>query len=174
MIASASSPRQTWKGVSTADFGKPAYHGTAVDLIRIFETGRKPMPEAFGQHLIVDAAGCNHRISDRESIAGFAKDLVKAIDMKAYGAPWIEHFGHDLPKASGFTLVQLIETSNVIAHFCDDTGEAYFDIFSCKTFDEATAIEVIQTYFEPIKCQTQSMIRQAPALDDEVKGNAAA
>lgn len=127
------------------------------------------MSEAFGQHLIVDAAGCNDRISDRDSLAHFATDLVKAINMKAYGAPWIEHFGHDLPKASGFTLVQLIETSNITAHFCDDTGEAYFDVFSCKTFDESIVIEVIQDYFEPVKCQTQSMIRQAPSLANETK-----
>ena len=127
------------------------------------------MSEAFGQHLIVDAAGCNDRISDRSAIATFAIDLVKAIDMKAYGAPWIEHFGHDLPKASGFTLVQLIETSNISAHFCDDSGEAYFDIFSCKAFDEAVAIEVIQDCFEPAQCQTQCMVRQAPKLSDDAK-----
>lgn len=127
------------------------------------------MPEAFGQHLIVDAAGCNDRISDRQSLVEFATDLVKAIDMKAYGAPWIEHFGHDLPKASGFTLIQLIETSNITAHFCDDTGEAYFDIFSCKSFDEAVAIDVIQQYFTPVQCQTQSLTRQAPRLNDQAK-----
>jgi len=115
------------------------------------------MSEAFGQHLIVDAAGCNDRIGDRDAIADFAIDLVKAIDMKAYGAPWIEHFGHDLPRASGFTF------------FCDDSNEAYFDIFSCKTFDEAVAIEVIQRYFEPLECQSQVMTRQAPKLDDKAR-----
>jgi S-adenosylmethionine/arginine decarboxylase-like enzyme len=130
------------------------------------------MPEAFGLHLIVDAAGCNDRISDREAIAGFAGDLVKAIDMKAYGAPWIEHFGHDLPKASGYTLVQLIETSNITAHFCDDTGEAYFDIFSCKTFDEAAAIEVIQRHFEPLQCQVECLTRQAPRLEKRIEKRA--
>ncbi len=127
------------------------------------------MPEAFGQHLIVDAAGCNDRISDRASIADFSQDLVKAIGMKAYGAPWIEHFGHDLPKASGFTLVQLIETSNITAHFCDETGEAYIDIFSCSSFDEAVAIEVIQQYFAPLECQTRALTRQAPRLADTAK-----
>ena len=125
------------------------------------------MTTAFGQHLIVDAAGCNDRISDRDAIAAFAADLVKAIDMKAYGAPWIEHFGHDLPKASGFTLVQLIETSNINAHFCDDSGEAYFDIFSCKSFEEAVAIEVIQNHFEPLQCETRSVVRQAPKVKEE-------
>lgn len=120
------------------------------------------MSEAFGQHLVVDAAGCNDRISDRDAIAAFAEDLVQAIDMKAYGAPWIEHFGHDLPKASGFTLVQLIETSNITAHFCDDSGEAYFDIFSCKAFDESIALSVIDRHFGPRICETRSLTRQAP------------
>ena len=125
------------------------------------------MSEAFGQHLVVDAAGCNERISDGDAIAAFAEDLVKAIDMKAFGAPWIEHFGHDLPKASGFTLVQLIETSNVTAHFCDHSGEAYFDIFSCKSFDEQAALAVIDRYFEPDVCQTRSLTRQAPRAGAE-------
>ena len=120
------------------------------------------MSEAFGQHLVVDAAGCNDRISDRDAIAAFALDLVKAIDMKAYGAPWIEHFGHEMPKTSGYTLVQLIETSNVTAHFCDHSGEAYFDIFSCKDFSESVALEVIDQHFEPTACETRSLTRQAP------------
>ena len=120
------------------------------------------MTEAFGQHLVVDAAGCNDRINDHDAIAAFADDLVKAIGMKAFGAPWIEHFGHELPKTSGFTLVQLIETSNISAHFCDHSGEAYFDIFSCKAFDEGVALEMIDRHFEPTICETRSLTRQAP------------
>jgi S-adenosylmethionine/arginine decarboxylase-like enzyme len=123
------------------------------------------MTEAFGQHLIVDAAGCNANISDRDALARFARELVSAIDMKAYGEPWIEHFGHDLPKASGFTLVQLIETSNISAHFCDHSGEAYIDVFSCKSFDEAVALAVIERHFQPTACRTQSMTRQAPRAE---------
>ena len=123
------------------------------------------MSEAFGQHLVIDAAGCNGNISDRDALAAFATDLVKAIDMKAYGAPWIEHFGHDLPKASGYTLVQLIETSNITAHFCDHTGEAYIDVFSCKTFDETIALAVVDRHFEPEICETRSMTRQAPKAE---------
>ena len=132
------------------------------------------MSEAFGQHLVVDAAGCNDGISDRDRIAAFSEDLVKTIDMKAFGAPWIEHFGHEQPKTSGFTLVQLIETSNVTAHFCDHTGEAYFDIFSCKAFDENRAIEVIVRHFEPSVCETRSLTRQAPraTAGDQVEDDA--
>ncbi len=127
------------------------------------------MPEAFGQHLAVDAAGCNSRIGDRGAIAAFARDLVLAIDMKAYGEPWIEHFGHELPKTSGFTLVQLIETSNITAHFCDHSGEAYFDVFSCKRFDETVALEVIDRHFAPARIIKHSMTRQAPTMDGVVR-----
>ena len=66
-----------------------------------------------------------------------------------------------LGATSGFTLVQLIETSNVTAHFCDHSGEAYFDIFSCKDFDENVALEVIDRHFEPTVCETRSLTRQA-------------
>lgn len=130
------------------------------------------MSEAFGQHLVVDAAGCNDRIGDRDAIAAFADDLVKAIDMKAYGSPWIEHFGHDSPKTSGFTLVQLIETSNISAHFCDHSSEAYFDIFSCKTFDETMALAVIDRHFEPTVCQTRTLTRQAPRSEADSRSGA--
>ncbi|MDH3771630.1 MAG: S-adenosylmethionine decarboxylase [Nitrospirota bacterium] len=116
----------------------------------------------FGHHLIVDAAACNDRIGDRESIAEFARILVEAIGMKAYGQPLIEHFGHDEPKASGYTLVQLIETSHIAAHFCDHSGEAYFDIFSCREFDQEKALAVIATYFAPVSHNAQLTIRQAP------------
>jgi len=119
---------------------------------------------AFGQHLIVDAAGCDARIRDGAAIARFARDLVAAIGMKAYGDPVIEHFGHEDPQASGYTLVQLIETSHVAAHFCDHTGEAYFDIFSCQPFDEEAALRVIDAHFAPRARTRQVMRRQAPAV----------
>ncbi len=118
----------------------------------------------FGKHLIVDAAGCNERIRDGAAIAAFSRRLVEAIDMKAFGEPIVEHFGHDDPKTSGYSLVQLIETSNITAHFCDFTGEAYFDIFSCKDFDAEIALGVIREHFAPSDYHSQFMTRQAPRV----------
>ena len=46
----------------------------------------------------------------------FTKILVDGIDMKAYSEPILEHFATHEEKASGFSLVQLIETS-VTGHF---------------------------------------------------------
>lgn len=104
----------------------------------------------WGYHMSLDMAGCNKdKITSKEHIIAFVKELVNAIDMKAYGEPECVHFAeHDAGKA-GYTLTQLIETSNICAHFVDATGECYLDIFSCKEFDPQVAAEVAGRYFEP-------------------------
>lgn len=110
------------------------------------ETTREP----WGYHAMIDVHGCDiEAVTDAEVIKGFAKALVENIDMKAYGEPQVVDFAnHDAGKG-GYTLVQLIETSNICAHFVSATGDAYFDVFSCKMFDVMTVISTIETYFRP-------------------------
>ena len=46
------------------------------------------MAQHWGYHLIVDAASCNiSKITNAEHVANFARELVKRIDMVAYGEP---------------------------------------------------------------------------------------
>ena len=61
--------------------------------------------------------------------------------------PQVIHFGED--DKLGYTLVQLIETSNIVAHFCDDTGNFYLDVFSCKPYENAVVIETVKEFFKP-------------------------
>lgn len=104
----------------------------------------------WGYHLSLDMAGCNLKtITDRNHIINFVRDLVETIDMKAYGEPEVVHFAEHDPSKAGYTLTQLIETSNICAHFVDSTGEVYLDIFSCKEFDEELAVGCAAQYFEP-------------------------
>ena len=116
----------------------------------------------WGYHLMLDCSGCDvSLIDDRDNIADFVNRLVSRIDMKAYGAPIIERFAeHDASKA-GYSLVQLIETSNICAHFVPHFGQAYIDIFSCKEFDiqvcEASAVE----YFGAENVKITYLTRQA-------------
>ena len=103
---------------------------------------------AWGYHLSVDARGCDHAaISSKEAIRAFVVDLVKAIDMVAYGAPRIVRFGAD--NKMGYTLVQLIETSDITCHFCEETNASYLDVFSCKAFDKKDALKVFTQHFHP-------------------------
>jgi len=119
------------------------------------------MGDYWGYHLQVDAKACNENVKwpNEHKIYEFTKELVEKIDMVAYGEPMINHFGSD--NKSGYTLVQLIETSNICAHFCDDSGDSYFDVFSCKEYDTEIVIDLIKKYFEPIRIITSFRLRQA-------------
>lgn len=116
----------------------------------------------WGMHLTVDVANCNDNRLHGEAIARFAKDMVEKIGMKAYGEPWVVHFGKEDPKVAGYTLTQLIETSNITAHFCDFSGECYFDVFSCKEFDVNVALDVIAGHFGSRDWVYNVVVRQAP------------
>jgi S-adenosylmethionine/arginine decarboxylase-like enzyme len=50
----------------------------------------------------------------------------------------------------GYTLVQLIETSNICAHFVEETDDMYLDVFSCKKFDICIVEATLQKYFNPV------------------------
>lgn len=80
--------------------------------------------------------------------------------MVAYGEPRIVMFGTGNKK--GYTLVQLIETSNITAHFVEQTNDIYLDVFSCKDFNKNDAIKVFSEFFHPKDMDVKFMVRQAP------------
>lgn len=107
--------------------------------------------KSWGQHLVIDMGGCNENICIKEAISVFVKELVKAINMVAYGEPVIVHFAEHSYEAAGYSLVQLIETSAIMGHFSDNNRDAYLDIFSCKSIDQETALQVVEKHFAPQK-----------------------
>lgn len=116
----------------------------------------------WGKHLILDCAGCpRDLISDAQNIRNFAEGLVEAIDMIAVGPPAIQHLAGHVPHLSGYSMVQLIETSSITGHFCDESGEVYLDIFSCKDFDPEVALGVVCDYFEPEAWGCTILVRDA-------------
>lgn len=103
---------------------------------------------AWGYHLILNCYDADKElITDPKNIEAFVIALVKRIDMVAYGKPQIIHFGEG--DKAGYTLIQLIETSNITAHFCDESGNFYLDVFSCKEYDKDSVIEVVSQFFSP-------------------------
>jgi S-adenosylmethionine/arginine decarboxylase-like enzyme len=109
------------------------------------ETGGRATP--WGWHLVLNLYECSpERIRSAEVIREFVIELCERIEMRRFGEPTIVNFGDD-PRVSGYSLVQLIETSNICAHFADDSNAAYLDIFSCKKFDPELAAQFcIETF----------------------------
>lgn len=98
--------------------------------------------------LSIDAGKCLPvAIRSEDHIRCFTKKLVKEIDMTAYGDAQIVMFGEGNKK--GYTLSQLITTSNITAHFCEQDNCFFIDIFSCKPFDKEVAKKCIEYHFHP-------------------------
>ena len=117
----------------------------------------------WGYHLILDSAKCRPlNIRCRQNIHNFTKDLVKKIDMVPYGQPQIQHFGSG--NKAGYTLVQLIETSNICAHFVEETNDMYLDVFSCKPFEPKDVEHMVEKYFQPKHKNSMFLTRQAPNI----------
>lgn len=91
----------------------------------------------YGQELILNLYDCDlKKISSGKEIKKFVVTLCDdVIHMKRYGKALIPHFAHDNPITSGYSLVQLIETSAVTAHFSEYKRSMYLNIFSCAWFD---------------------------------------
>ena len=115
----------------------------------------------WGKHLMLDAAGCSPKmISCPKVVEGFARSLVKRIDMVPYGNPQVVMFGSGNKK--GYTLVQLIETSNICAHFVEENNSMYLDVFSCKNFDPVVVEEAVKEFFDAKYFNSKVILRQAP------------
>lgn len=120
------------------------------------------MSEYWGYHSILDCGGCEASLmSDRATVDRWIRDLVVRIDMEPIGEPWIEYTaGHDIGKA-GFTVVQVIVTSSITAHFIDNTGQIYLDVFSCKKFDSAVVKNSMEEFFGAKSFREYYLTRQA-------------
>jgi S-adenosylmethionine/arginine decarboxylase-like enzyme len=58
--------------------------------------------------------------------------------------------------------VQLIETSNITAHFVEENNSMYLDVFSCKDFDPQVVEEAVKEFFDAKYFNRKVILRQAP------------
>jgi S-adenosylmethionine/arginine decarboxylase-like enzyme len=103
--------------------------------------------DAWGLALAVDLVGCDpEAIRDGEGIARFAVELCDRIGMRRFGPATVVRFGAD-PKVSGYSLVQLIETSLVSGHVAETSDSAFLDIFSCRPYPPHAVLAFCTDWF---------------------------
>jgi len=106
-----------------------------------------------------DIYDCNpETIRDADKIREFVVKLCDLIQMRRFGETTVVHFGED-EKVAAFSMVQLIETSLISAHFANLTNTVYLDVFSCKPYDPAVVEEFAQEFFEGARCNVQVNLR---------------
>ncbi|MBF0203021.1 MAG: S-adenosylmethionine decarboxylase [Desulfamplus sp.] len=120
----------------------------------------EPAEDVWGIASSIDIYECNpEKIRDAEYIKQFVKDLCDLIEMKRFGETQVVHFGED-EKVAGFSMVQLIETSLISAHFANLTNTTYLDVFSCKPYDPEVVKNFAQGYFDGSEAIVQVSYRK--------------
>lgn len=105
------------------------------------------MQQVWGIASSIDIYNCDpDKIRDADVIRRFVAELCELIEMKRFGETQVVHFGED-ERVAGFSMVQLIETSLISAHFANLTNTVYLDVFSCKPYDPDVVRTFAQNYF---------------------------
>ena len=95
----------------------------------------------------IDIYDCDpEKIRCAETIRRFVVELCELIEMKRFGETQVVHFGED-ERVAGYSMVQLIETSLISAHFANQTNTVYLDVFSCKPYDPEIVRSFSQLFF---------------------------
>jgi S-adenosylmethionine/arginine decarboxylase-like enzyme len=116
----------------------------------------------WGKHLALDLRACDREtVTDGVALRAWVGDLVTRIGMRAHGDPLVEHFATHDPAVGGYSVVQLIETSNVCGHFVDSSGDAYIDLFSCAPFDTDVVVAFVEETLRPEATIVHELIRDA-------------
>ena len=117
----------------------------------------------WGYMLSLDIGKCMPKlIRCPDNITAFSKALVQRIEMVPYGEPQVVMFGEGNKK--GYTLTQLIQTSNITGHFCEQDNAAFIDIFSCKPYKIEEAVSCVRDYFKPQMVVRHYIERSIPEL----------
>ena len=107
---------------------------------------------AWGIASSVDIYDCDPAaIRSADKIRRFVVRLCDLIGMKRFRDMLVVDFGED-ERVAGFSMVQLIETSLISAHFANKTNTAYIDVFSCKPYDPRIVKEFALKFFGGSRC----------------------
>ncbi len=119
-----------------------------IKTVRAISQAEYERTGAWGLSTQIDLYDCNpETIRSRERIEEFTHKLCDMLGVKRFGPTQIVRFGSK-PEVYGYSMVQLIETSLVSAHFAEDSDAVYLDVFSCKYYDAEKAIAFAKEFFE--------------------------
>ena len=103
---------------------------------------------AWGLHTTVDLKNCDpDLIRSADAIRDYIIQLCDLIEMNRFGDPLIAYLGQ-YPEIDGYSMVQLIETSNISGHFVNIKNSAYINIFSCKLYNPYIVAEFTKSFFK--------------------------
>jgi S-adenosylmethionine/arginine decarboxylase-like enzyme len=113
----------------------------------------------WGLDAAIDLSDCDPElIRDPDAIRACVIDVCERIRMRRFGEPHLVRFG-DEPRVSGYTLVQLIETSAITAHFIEQANAICFNVFSCSPYRPLQTAALCQQWFRARSVRVSMVFR---------------
>lgn len=159
---------ERFKALSGHRFNWYSPHMHCAAMVLTPEIQRSIDQGEYGRELVLDLYGCDPAIiSSSEKLREFAREICRVIDMKPYGEPLIPDFGFAKSKTAGPSLVQLIETSAVTAHYSPHWRMVLKNIFTCSTLDAEKAVQFSMKFFDAIQAKWRVVVRGGRLLRHE-------
>jgi S-adenosylmethionine decarboxylase len=114
----------------------------------------------FGPHLMIDGyQASTEKLADFELIRRVLDELPTEMEMTKVLHPIVQRFGGEPGTASGVSGVVIIAESHIAIHTFPQQRFISVDIFSCKAFDLARAVQRIVDVFEVGRHETHMINR---------------
>jgi hypothetical protein len=118
----------------------------------------------WGVSIHCDAKACDSSIVlNADKLKKWVEQLVKEIKMDSYGECQVVHFGEAGTDKEGFTAIQLLTTSAIVVHACDQSRDAYIDIFTCRCLPNLQYLveQYIMNTLNPVHLTIEKLYRKA-------------
>lgn len=104
--------------------------------------------DGFGPHLMLDGYGCEQgKLADLEHIYRVLDEFPVEIGMTKIMPPYVFKYSGTKPEDWGVSGFVLIAESHISIHTFPEKKFISLDIFSCKHFDVAKAVEIVTKAF---------------------------
>ena len=102
----------------------------------------------FGQHLMLDAYGCDRlQLEDMDRIYSFLDECPQRIKMTKIMPPYVFKYKGVRPEDWGISGFVLIAESHISIHTFPEKNYLSLDIFTCKTFNLSVTIKYLESVF---------------------------
>lgn len=122
------------------------------------------MPETqfgsiYGSHLMLRAQRVARpdQLDNSETVSTFLRDLVGRIGMKILDGPLTASEPGD-QEHYGYSSVVILQESHAAIHTYPLLGQFFLDVFSCRPFDAAVALDVCEEFFGQFEIAEQAML----------------
>ena len=111
-------------------------------------------------HLTIDGFRANpEKLASEELVRGLLDHLPERIGMTKIADPHVQRYVGSKPEDWGVSGFVLIAESHIAIHTFPDHRYVWVDVFSCKGFEEAPALEAVTEAFEVQDTRVQILER---------------